>query len=735
MATESNNVTMDTATPTLQFYLSHIKAYEKRAQRWYVQCDKIAKRYADERNQQSSTIRFNILWSNVETMAPALFSRTPLPYIERRFKDKDPVGLKAAEVLERCVTYSLEQNDIEYIGTLLVQDFLLHGRAVSWERYEPVITNTEQISGDPKESLSYEYVCTDFLCLRDFGHSFARTWNEVRCVWRVAYLTKAQLKSRFKDKYRDIPLDYKEDKDGADEGESTESRAAIYELWDKETRKVNFISKGVTDILESIDPPVNLGQFFPCPRPLYATLDGRSLIPTPDYVLYQDQAIELDTLTARISKLASALKVAGAYDSSVPALADLLDSTADNRLIPVDSFSVMADKGGIAGSITFMPIKEIAEVLIRLYEARDRAKQDLYEKTGISDIIRGATNANETATAQQIKGQFANLRLSKRQKDVQRYLRDLIRIKAEIMAEAFTDETIKAMSGVKLLTQQEKQQLQMISQSGQQVPPDVQDQIKDPSWDEVIQLLRTDPLRGFRIDIETDSTVQIDEQAEKQSRMEYVQALTQGLKAAAEIGSQSPQMLKLVGKAMQFGARAFKNARELESTLEETIESIEKQMSAPPQPPPPDPEMIKAQKEIELKQRSMEIEAQNDQRKMQIEEFKAQREVELKQWQAEQDMAIKSAQAQSAQELAAMKAEHEKALAVFKESARADIAESYSQLKQSVDPEGQLDVLTNVLTQIADSQGKLGEALGALSKPKRRRAVVDGQTIDIEELH
>jgi hypothetical protein len=49
------------------------------------------------------------------------------------------------------------------------------------------------------------------------------------------------------------------------------------------------------------DDPLKLEGFFPCPPPLNATIAQGSTIPVPDYVLYQDQAEELDDLTGRIA--------------------------------------------------------------------------------------------------------------------------------------------------------------------------------------------------------------------------------------------------------------------------------------------------------------------------------------------------------------------------------------------------------------------------------------------------
>jgi hypothetical protein len=54
-----------------------------------------------------------------------------------------------------------------------------------------------------------------------------------------------------------------------------------------------------------------------------------------------------------------------------------------------------------------MPIDGLAKIVLQLVEQREQVKQTIYEVTGISDIVRGASKADETATAQQIKGRWA----------------------------------------------------------------------------------------------------------------------------------------------------------------------------------------------------------------------------------------------------------------------------------------------------------------------------------------
>jgi hypothetical protein len=108
---------------------------------------------------------------------------------------------------------------------------------------------------------------------------------------------------------------------------------------------------------------------------------------------------------------------------------------------------MFAEGKGWDGNIAFLPVAEIANVLVQLIQIREQMKRDLFEVTGISDLVRGQGQASETATAQRIKGHYAGLRIEDRQRAQGRFAGDTVRIMAEIMAEQFSPETLLEMSG------------------------------------------------------------------------------------------------------------------------------------------------------------------------------------------------------------------------------------------------------------------------------------------------
>jgi hypothetical protein len=380
-----------------------ISAYDKTFKKWEGRTSKIVDKYRDSSRQQNNPeARFNILWSNVQTITPAIFARLPRPDVSRRFRDNDPIGRVASMMLERALDFELEHyGDYKSAMKSSVFDRLIGGRGTSWIRYEPHITKTgvgddgTQITEDVEdgegmdqdfsgaaglpednyeEEIEYECAPIDYVHWRDFGHSVARTWEEVTCVWRKVYMNRNALVERFgEDLGHKIPLDTKP-QDSKSYTANTEMpyQACIYEIWDKETKKVIWLSKSLGEILDERDDPLDLENFWPCPKPLYSTLTTENLEPIPDYTMYQDQARELDELTNRIDGLIHALKVRGVYDASEGALQRLFSEGENNTLIPVKNWQAFAEKQGMKGALELVDLTPFATALMSCYQAMDQ---------------------------------------------------------------------------------------------------------------------------------------------------------------------------------------------------------------------------------------------------------------------------------------------------------------------------------------------------------------------------
>ena len=521
------------------------------------------------------------------------------------------------------------------------------------------------------------------------------------------------------------------------------TRAKICELWDKESGKVYWISKSCPNILDERDDPLELENFFPCAKPLYATMTSDTLVPVPDFVLYQDQATDLDILTDRIDGLVKALRVRGVYDASQPTLQRLLTEGDNNTLIPIDKWMGFSEKGGLKGSIDLLPIDVMAATLMQCYRAMNEIKTQIYEITGISDIIRGQGQASETATAQQIKGQYAGLRLRSMQEDVALFASELFQLKAQVICTKFQPTTI----------------LMYAAAQGMQPA----DQALIP---QALQLIQDKPLRSFRIQVDSDSLVQIDENQNKRERVEFLQAMGGFLTQALPMGQQAPELVPMLIELVKFGVAAYKKAAPIEGTIDQAMQQLQmkqQQMAANPTPPPPDPEMMKLQAQAQTEQMRMQATAQADQMRVQadgqIAQAKAQAEMQIAQMKMQADAALeaqkqqhlqamKQAELDHADQLERWKVELEQATKITVARIGANpgvdspLLEAQEAASQKVTRElgdnlaiamnRMNEMQTNMADMIGQTMNRIDGAVGVMAAPKRIIRGADGKAIGVE---
>lgn len=629
--------------PRVNLYWREIERYKRTVSDWQEEGEQIEKVYTNENRPDNSTTRkFALLWSNVQTLQPAVYAKLPNILCSRRFKDRDVVGRVTAELLERATNTTFDIYGVDEVFRMVRDDRLLPGRGQAWVRYEATIeryAETEPDDSDtadeaaPRERLAGERVCVDYVNWKDFGHNVAGTWKDVYLVWRCVYKTYDEVEERFgAEKASTISYNAKlPSYGGSSPTDDPDQRCRIYELWDKMRNTVSWMAEGQKTFLESGPPPINFHGGFPCPEPCYATKSSRSLIPKPDYVYYRDQAKEINDLTEKIHRLTQWLIVKGFIPGGPSTLADpieeaLRDKSNVELFQPVDSMTEWTERGGAAKLIDWLPIDKVVQALQAAIQARQQLIQDVYQITGISDILRGQTDPNETLGAQELKAQTGNSRLRNTRDAISRFTRDIGALVMEVVAEKFQPDTIAAMTGYRYQPQPMMQGAPMMQpgmpqpgmpQQGMQQdqgPADQQDMVFD---DRHIQLMRDDRMRGFRIDVETDSTVQPDENAEKQARVEFMDGIGGLLEKSIPVLQAAPEMAPFLGEAFQFTARGFRAGRNLEDVMERSFAQLQKRLVQQQQNPQPNPEVMKIQGELQVEQQQAAANVQLQQQKQQ----------------------------------------------------------------------------------------------------------------------
>jgi len=654
----------------VKHWLGEIDAALQREKDFRKQGDAVVELYEGEKKE---AYQFNILYSNTETLSPALYNTTPRPVVQRRFKDADPLGALAAKAGQRVLEYLLDDGMSEYstFDELLKSatlEALVPGRGVTKFKYEAVFEKLQNekaaeaaetsgavvdpdedaeaeghIAADP-EKVTYESACGEEVPWDRFLHGYAKKWKDVPWVDYTHFMTKEELEQNFGPAGSLVPVAEpgREDDDTgkAPEGAKGTKVAMVHEIWDKTTRRVLFITPNWKDApLKVIDDPLKLSGFFNCPKPLTLLPKISTLVPVNLYRMYEEQAKELNRVTTRINKLVSALKVRGMYDATVQGIDKVMEAD-DNILVPADNVAAMLANGNaLEKAIWLLPIEKLVVVLQQLYLQRNQVKQVIYEITGIADIMRGSSQASETLGAQQLKNQWGTLRLKRMQKEVGRYARDCLRLLLEIAVTKLSEDTLQAMTGLPIPTGAQKQQvlaqIQQLVLTGQQPPPEIVKIAQQPSWTDILKLLQNDLQRSFRIDIETNSTVDAEATEDKQNIAELLNAISQFLNGVSPLVQEGAMPFEVASGMLLAIVRRFRFGPELEDLLKEMKPPAPQQKSSP--------ELEAAQKQLQQEvQKAQQERAKLEQDKamLKLSQAAAQKEQELQQHFDEQSLAM-----------------------------------------------------------------------------------------------
>lgn len=587
--------------------LSAIKRAERHFNGWQMLCDTIDDLYSRAENAEItwSDPDYDLFWASTEILKPSIYARAPVPVVAPMFNDRRKLYVTTADLLERSAISAYAHGGIDEALICVRDDLIFYNRGQLWITYD---------------SEGGQKVCIEHLDRKDFIHPPARKWCEVPWVDRVAWLSKGEFEARFPKK-KDMWTGATKTVADGDDHEMTEGRARVHEVWHKHDKRVYWVADGCTEILDQGKPHYDLEGFFPCPRPAYGTMRPRTLDPVPDYVRYAGHFRKINSLTRRIYKLLDMVRMKGLVPSGGDlgeAIEQLLADDSDAAmLIPVPGALL---SGATGNFVQWMPIAELATAIQGLLEARRELFADYDRLSGISDIMRGETQAQETLGAQRLKGQYGSVRVKQKCDEIVRVSRDVTFIAAEIMAEHFSAKTLLDMSQMEIPTKAElskrikeledaarkelqdlgekarqaMQQPQGQPQQGQQPPdpqaaqaelqqgqqaimakygPMLQKASDEVPIEDVMKLLRDNKARNFAFEIETDSTILTDEGQAKQSANEFYTAFTggmQGLMGAAGMGEEA---IRVAAEVLKYTLSPYRPPRSVLAAIDDFLDA------------------------------------------------------------------------------------------------------------------------------------------------------------------
>lgn len=593
---ESRKDFKDTPTGWYKRWDSEMTASNKRIRKWHQQGDKIQARYADRRGMQGSrgystdevgaggnAFRVNLFNANVNTQRSMLYGSTPKVDVARRFADADDDTARVGSLmLNRMLNTSIEASGDDYKSCLQysLDDRLLPGLGIARVSYECEMEEctTEAIIAEDGTVLAEEIVenklvsesCpVRYIHWDDFRWGWARTWSEVPWIGFRSFLTKDQATKRF-GKEKANQLNYKNKSINAlvnkrltsEETADAWDRAEVWEIWDKTTKNVFWWSYGFERILDKKRDPLDLYGFWPTPEPMLANCVSNLLLPQPDFAIAQDLYNEIDELETRIGIITTAVRVVGVYDEGNDAIKRMLEEGFENDLIPAKNWAKFAESGGMDGLVDWLPIADIVAALEKLVAQRTDAMQLLYEVTGMSDIMRGASGpARETAAASDNKKTFASIRMQALQEEFARFASDLMCLKAEVIGKHFEAKTIMKDSNILRTPDGQNQELVFSA----------------------VELIKDPQEAAWRIEVRPETVAMVDYAKMQAERVEFINGVATFLQAATPLAELAPNSIPTLIQMLKWSVAGFKGSQEIEGTLDQAIEEMQKAAQQPQQ--------------------------------------------------------------------------------------------------------------------------------------------------------
>jgi hypothetical protein len=601
-------------TPSDQFkyWEEELGASHKRNKKWQKRGDRIIRRYTGGASNQEDVnassegmqARLNLFHSNTATLQSMLYGNTPKVDVSRRNLDaNDDIGRVAADMMDRLLANDLATNGKEYDSVLqaVLEDRLLPGLGCARVRYEVETQEVPQPQPDGSVAMVQQMVREDspidYYHWRDVAWGWGRTFATIPWIAFRSYLDKDELEKRFgvnvatAAQLETQHVNNKEDTAHEPDLDSAWSKAEVWEIWDKKKRQVVWVVKGYDKVADTKDDPLQLSGFYPCPPFFLANPTTSLYIPTADFTLAQDLYNEIDVLHTRISIITEAVKVVGVYDAAAEGVKRMLKEGVENDLIPVDNWALFAERGGIQGSVVWMPLADIVNALDKLRDLRGETIGLLQQVTGMSDIMRGELGGQYEGVGQsQLKAKFGSVRVQALQDTFAKFATDLMQLKAEIIARHYDPKTIYQQSNVQNTFNAELAQ-------------------------QAIQLIKQPEQARLRVAVRAESIAMVDYAMLKQERTEFLTALSTYMQSAGTLMQDDPSAKPFLLQMLQWGMAGFKGSAEIEGVIDKAIEASQEEAEKAKEQP--DPEQQKMQQMQQMEQMKLQGEMQKIQAKQQ----------------------------------------------------------------------------------------------------------------------
>lgn len=754
--------------PSLAFWKARLEAFDNISKPWKQDVDDAFDEYLNLQSSGGNTIygrrknaddrRFNthypIFWSAVRTIQPAFYSRTPVIVTEKSFKEmRDTVSRLAAVCLERLGKYAVKTSGFDRAMQIAVTHFIMSEKVTARVIFDSSIKQTEkrnylnpvmspyqgdnyqvmmstryvddegnEFEGELDQDEDGRYFSTGIQedldglgCevevphYKDLRHTpHARHPGEIDWISFDSLLTRTEFEETFgMEAAQEVTFSSsagnQKDRDRSRDVKGLPDQyAVVTEIWDKKKKRVYYMTPGYGQWLShknnpNGEDPYQLRGFFPTAPFLLGTFGPNDLFTSPAYAQLRDFIQQVHGAFDRLRRLILALKKTGVFDASRPELAELNAIASEAQFIAVDDLeSLLGPNGSLDRLVLYFPTDEIAKGVQQLKECLVDFENKFYDLWGIPDIYRGITDPNETLGAQQMKGKHMSVRFSMVQRDVQRFARDVIEMMCDLYLAKAPDEYLMRYMGYQLMTPEEQQ-----------------------LFPQALQLLKDDTERTIRIEIETDSTITQNLNADIEQKNYLAKTLLDGFASVATASQQNPMYGVAAMQVVALVIRGLEKGKEIEDVFDQLLAQMQQQAQNPA-PPPPDPKIQIEQMRQQGKMQELQVTAQLKQQELQ---GKAQ----IEQIQAQADIASNNAKTQA--DIARENIKTQSKIALERELA--NLEAQLAQLK------AQLEAQTHIVSTAADLGVKKFDAQQAakITEKQSERAFTESPPGDTVNIH
>lgn len=632
--------------------------------------------------------RYPAWYSIFKIRQPLLLSRIGVPIGKDTTQDGiDNIGATAAICLERLAINLARAFDFFDVMSSCRDDFLATNFAMSRgyfecsyvkERVKEYLVPTQTLDGDMvfTDSNGNEVLSDDigqddtgfFIELKKiidvedekvflepilYKHAYIdpniRRWSRCKRLAIEEYYSVPEFKQIFGEQaYLDLSAP---DDSGSTEEDAVLKKAQlvkVYEYWDEYENETYWFAENGSDFIkpkkdyqpegEDDDSEYdtrkglyNLEGFFPCPPPLVINQPTDEFWPVPEYYQLVEIFEDIHTIFSRMVTLTKSIRTRLLFDANIEGLQPALNEAGESDAFGVTNLSqVLSRSGGtLEGAVQYIPVSQAVDTLNNLYTALENRLNTIYKLTGTSDLLQGLITdpTQRTFGERQMTEKYALNQIAEAQRKMQEFVRANYQLLCEMALKNFKQISLDKYIIPQTLQPEHQQRYQA-----------------------AIALLRDDNKR-FRIELETDSTIALNEEYDKQVRIELVNTLTASLEKTANVAETSPALVVPTLHAMKFLIQGFRQGKLFQTEITQAIDNVIKLSESAPEP------FNKERADSELQQRKQMLEEQKSMMESQLKQF----EMQLESYRAQNDVALKSEQLKLEQWTEQLKAQIEMA--------------------------------------------------------------------------